>query len=91
MADKYKFLFSLLPHFFILFFNKRFPQHFKSFFWGSFYHSYKLHDTINTCSRFNSNTFYPKQIALEFITIPRKLFLPSVTEAASSSNTKIII
>ena len=24
MADKYKFLFSLLPHFFILFFNKDF-------------------------------------------------------------------
>ena len=83
MADKYKFLFSLLPHFFILFFNKRFSQHFKSFFWGSFIILTSFMILLIHALDLTQILFYPKQIALEFIAIPRKLFLPSVTEAAS--------
>ena len=83
MADKYKFLFSLLPHFFILFFNKRFPQHFKSFFWGSFIILTSFMILLIHALDLTQILFYPKQIALEFITIPRKLFLPSVTDTAS--------
>ena len=83
MADKYKFFILIVTTFFILFFNKRFSQHFKSFFWGSFIILTSFMILLIHALDLTQILFYPKQIALEFIAIPRKLFLPSVTEAAS--------
>ncbi|MFB4338428.1 hypothetical protein, partial [Bacillus sp. BR_16] len=55
----------------------------KSFFWGSFIILTSFMILLIHALDLTQILFYPKQIALEFITIPRKLFLPSVTEAAS--------
>ncbi|MGH0556661.1 hypothetical protein ACQVQB_26960 [Bacillus pretiosus] len=78
MADKYKFLILFVTAF-VSFFSliKDFRNISKSFFWGSF--------AILTSFilLLTPILLYSAQMALEIITIPRKLFLPPVTEVAS--------
>ncbi|HGH1670311.1 hypothetical protein V7055_00765 [Bacillus thuringiensis] len=81
MADKYKFFILIVTAFFSLI--KDFRNTSKSFFWGSFIILTSFMILLIHALDLTQILFYPKQIALEFITIPRKLFLPSVTEAAS--------
>lgn len=84
MADKYKFFILIVTAFFSFFsLIKDFRNTSKSFFWGSFLILTSFMILLIHALDLTQILFYPKQIALEFITIPRKLFLPSVTEAAS--------
>lgn len=83
MADKYKLLILIVTAFFFSLI-KDFRNTSKSFFWGSFAiltsfillltHALELTPIL---------LLYSAQMALEIITIPRKLFLPSGTEVAS--------
>ncbi|AAU18063.1 hypothetical protein I6G76_12985 [Bacillus cereus] len=84
MADKYKFLILVITVFFSFFsLIKDFRNTSKSFFFGSF--------AILTCFilllthalELTPVLLYSTQMALEIITIPRKLILLSVTEFAS--------
>ncbi|MBE7095403.1 hypothetical protein [Bacillus cereus] len=74
MTDKYKFLILIVTAFFSLI--KDFRNTSKSFFWGSF--------AILTSFilLLTPILLYSAQMALEIITIPRKLILPSGTEVA---------
>ncbi|HFK1452647.1 TPA: hypothetical protein ACGXMV_003940 [Bacillus pacificus] len=83
MADKYKFLILIVTAFFSFFsLIKDFRNTSKSFFWGSFaiLTSFIL---LTHTLELTPILIYSAQMALEIITIPRKLILPSVTEAAS--------
>ncbi|HHT7141763.1 TPA: hypothetical protein ACTZ34_005770 [Bacillus cereus] len=84
MADKYKFLILVITVFFSFFsLIKDFRNTSKSFFFGS--------SAILTCFilllthalELTPVLLYSTQMALEIITIPRKLILLSVTEFAS--------
>lgn len=84
MADKYKFLILVITVFFSFFsLIKDFRNTSKSFFFGNF--------AILTCFilllthalELTPVLLYSTQMALEIITIPRKLILLSVTEFAS--------
>ncbi|MGN4670245.1 hypothetical protein ACTFRP_33085 [Bacillus cereus group sp. MYBK234-1] len=54
----------------------------KSFFWGSFVILTSFIILLTLALDLTQILLYSAQIALEIITIPHKLFLPSVTEAA---------
>lgn len=84
MADKYK-VFILIVTSFFSFFSliKDFRNTSKSFFWGSFVILTSFIILLTLALDLTQILLYSTQIALEIITIPRKLFLPSVTEAAS--------
>ncbi|RFB61897.1 hypothetical protein [Bacillus thuringiensis] len=84
MSDKYK-IFILIVTIFFSFFSliKDFRNTSKSFFWGSFVILTSFIILLTLALDSTQILLYSTQIALEIITIPRKLFLPSVTEAAS--------
>ncbi|PEJ75363.1 hypothetical protein [Bacillus wiedmannii] len=83
MADKYKFLILFVTAF-VSFFSliKDFRNISKSFFLGSFaiLTSFIL---LTHALELTPILLYSAQMALEIITIPRKLFLPPATEVAS--------
>ncbi|PGB03738.1 hypothetical protein [Bacillus toyonensis] len=84
MADKYKFFILIVTAFFSFFsLIKDFRNTSKSFFWGSFVILTSFIILLTLALDLTQILLYSTQIALEIITIPRKLFLPSVTEAAS--------
>ncbi|MDL2418208.1 hypothetical protein AVT_03685 [Bacillus tropicus] len=84
MADKYKFLILIVTAFFSFFsLIKDFRNTSKSFFWGSFVILTSFIILLTIALDLTQILLYSTQIALEIITLPRKLFLPSVTEAAS--------
>ena len=84
MADKYKFLILVVTAFFSFFsLIKDFRNTSKSFFWGSFVILTSFIILLTLALDLTQILLYSTQIALEIITIPRKLFLPSVTETAS--------
>lgn len=84
MADKYKFLILIVTAFFSFFsLIKDFRNTSKSFFWGSFVILTSFLILLTHALDLTQIFLYSTQIALEIITIPRKLFLPSVTEAVS--------
>ncbi|HDR3649569.1 TPA: hypothetical protein QCO08_001815 [Bacillus anthracis] len=83
MADKYKFLILVFTAFFSFFsLIKDFRNTSKSFFWGSFaiLTSFIL---LTHALELTPILLHSAQMALEIITIPRKLILLSVTEFAS--------
>ncbi|HDX9695910.1 hypothetical protein P4388_09155 [Bacillus thuringiensis] len=84
MSDKYK-IFILIVAIFFSFFSliKDFRNTSKSFFWGSFVILTSFIILLTLALDSTQILLYSTQIVLEIITIPRKLFLPSVTEAAS--------
>ncbi|MGN4628562.1 hypothetical protein ACTFQO_08895 [Bacillus cereus group sp. MYBK29-1] len=85
MADKYKLLILIVTAFFSFFsLIKDFRNTSKSFFWGSFaiLTSFILL-LLTHALELTPILLYSAQMALEIITIPRKLFLPSGTEVAS--------
>ncbi|MFF2880493.1 hypothetical protein [Bacillus toyonensis] len=84
MSDKYK-IFILIVTAFFSFFSliKDFRNTSKSFFWGSFVILTSFIILLTLALDLTQILLYSTQIALEIITIPRKLFLPSATEAAS--------
>ena len=83
MADKYKFLILIVTAFFSFFsLIKDFRNTSKSFFWGSFVILTSFIILLTLALDLTQILLYSAQIALEIITIPHKLFLPSVTEAA---------
>ncbi|MDT3498479.1 hypothetical protein NLU03_30390 [Bacillus toyonensis] len=84
MADKYK-VFILIVTAFFSFFSliKDFRNTSKSFFGGSFVILTSFIILLTLALDLTQILLYSTQIALEIITIPRKLFLPSVTGAAS--------
>ncbi|MGG2933033.1 hypothetical protein ABEO66_02380 [Bacillus pacificus] len=80
MTDKYKFLILIVTVFFSFFsLIKDFSNTSKSFFWGSFA---ILTSFILFALELTPILLYSAQMALEIITIPRKLILPSSTEVA---------
>jgi len=83
MSDKYK-IFILIVTAFFSFFSliKDFRNTSKSFFWGSFVILTSFIILLTLALDLTQILLYSAQIALEIITIPHKLFLPSVTEAA---------
>ncbi|ALQ68030.1 hypothetical protein [Bacillus thuringiensis] len=84
MADKYKFLILIVTAFFSFFsLIKDFRNTSKSFFWGSFVILTSFIILLTIALDLTQILLYSTQIALEIITLPRKLFLPSVTETAS--------
>ncbi|AKR09404.1 hypothetical protein ICM_01655 [Bacillus cereus BAG1X2-3] len=84
MSDKYKFFILIVTAFFSFFsLIKDFRNTSKSFFWGSFVILTSFIILLTLALDLTQILLYSTQIALEIITIPRKLFLPSVTEAAS--------
>lgn len=84
MADKYKFLILVVTAFFSFFsLIKDFRNTSKSFFWGSFAILTSFILLLTHALELTPILIYSTQMALEIITIPRKLILPSVTEAAS--------
>ncbi|EMI9086440.1 MULTISPECIES: hypothetical protein [Bacillus] len=84
MADKYKFLILIVTAFFSFFsLIKDFRNTSKSFFWGSFAILTSFILLLTHALELTPILLYSAQIALEIITIPRKLILPSVTEVAS--------
>ncbi|KMP96002.1 hypothetical protein [Bacillus cereus] len=83
MSDKYKFFILIVTAFFSFFsLIKDFRNTSKSFFWGSFVILTSFIILLTLALDLTQILLYSTQIALEIITIPRKLFLPSVTEAA---------
>ncbi|MFJ8216270.1 hypothetical protein [Bacillus cereus] len=85
MADKYKLLILIVTAFFSFFsLIKDFRNTSKSFFWGSFaiLTSFILL-LLTHALELTPILLYSAQMALEIITIPRKLILPSSTEVAS--------
>ncbi|MDP7989466.1 hypothetical protein Q9B79_06675 [Bacillus sp. MHSD_36] len=84
MTDKYKFLILIVTAFFSFFsLIKDFRNTSKSFFWGSFAILTSFILLLTHTLELTPILLYSAQMALEIITIPRKLILPSVTEAAS--------
>ncbi|PQQ43732.1 hypothetical protein [Bacillus thuringiensis] len=84
MSDKYKFFILIVTAFFSFFsLIKDFRNTSKSFFWGSFVILTSFIILLTLALDLTQILLYSTQIALEIITIPRKLFLPSVTESAS--------
>jgi len=84
VADKYKFLILIFTAFFSFFsLIKDFRNTSKSFFWGSFAILTSFILLLTHVLELTPILLYSAQMALEIITIPRKLILPSVTEAAS--------
>ncbi|AYF06465.1 MULTISPECIES: hypothetical protein [Bacillus] len=84
MADKYKFLILFVTAF-VSFFSliKDFRNISKSFFWGSFAILTSFILLLTHALELTPILLYSAQMALEIITIPRKLLLPSGTEVAS--------
>lgn len=84
MADKYKFLILIVTAF-LSFFSliKDFRNTSKSFFWGSFAILTSFLLLLTHALELTPVLLYSTQMALEIITIPRKLILLSVTEFAS--------
>ncbi|MDA1676326.1 hypothetical protein [Bacillus cereus group sp. TH152-1LC] len=84
MADKYKFLILIVTTSFSFFsLIKDFRNTSKSFFWGSFAILTSFILLLTHALELTPILLYSAQMALEIITIPRKLILPSGTEAAS--------
>ncbi|MEH7062463.1 hypothetical protein [Bacillus wiedmannii] len=84
MADKYKFLILIVTAFFSFFsLIKDFRNTSKSFFWGSFSILTSFILLLTHALELTPILLYSAQMALEIITIPRKLILPSSTEVAS--------
>ncbi|ADY21711.1 hypothetical protein P4U05_26315 [Bacillus paranthracis] len=86
MADKYKFLILVVTAFFSFFsLIKDFRNTSKSFFWGSFaiLTSFILLLLLTHALELTPRLLHSAQMALEIITIPRKLLFPSGTEVAS--------
>ncbi|MFJ8521356.1 hypothetical protein [Bacillus cereus] len=84
MADKYKLLILIVTAFFSFFsLIKDFRNTSKSFFWGSFAILTSFILLLTHALELTPILFYSAQMALEIITIPRKLILPSSTEVAS--------
>ncbi|PEU28804.1 hypothetical protein CN526_09250 [Bacillus wiedmannii] len=84
MADKYKFLILFVTAF-VSFFSLiiDFRNISKSFFLGSFAILTSFILLLTHALELTPILLYSAQMALEIITIPRKLILPFVTEAAS--------
>ncbi|HFJ9437457.1 MULTISPECIES: hypothetical protein [Bacillus] len=83
MADKYKFLILIVTAFFSFFsLIKDFRNTSKSFFWGSFTILTSFLLLLTHALELTPILLYSAQMALEIITIPRKLILPSSTEVA---------
>ena len=84
MADKYKFLILFVTAF-VSFFSliKDFRNISKSFFLGSFAILTSFILLLTHALELTPILLYSAQMALEIITITRKLILPFVTEAAS--------
>ncbi|HFK1765027.1 hypothetical protein AT258_22505 [Bacillus wiedmannii] len=83
MADKYKFLILFVTAFFSFFsLIKDFRNMSKSFFWGSFAILTSFILLLTQALELTPILLYSAQMALEIITIPRKLLLPSGTEVA---------
>ncbi|HDR7800586.1 TPA: hypothetical protein QCY03_004435 [Bacillus tropicus] len=84
MADKFKLLILIVTAFFSFFsLIKDFRNTSKSFFWGSFAILTSFILLLTHALELTPILLYSAQMALEIITIPRKLFLPSGTEVAS--------
>ncbi|KXY70346.1 hypothetical protein CN272_26985 [Bacillus anthracis] len=84
MADKYKFLILVVIAFFSFFsLIKDFSNTSKSFFWGSFAILTSFILLLTHALELTPILLHSAQMALEIITIPRKLFLPSGTAVAS--------
>ncbi|HFK1514689.1 TPA: hypothetical protein ACGXMA_000472 [Bacillus cereus] len=84
MADKYKFLILVITVFFSFFsLIKDFRNTSKSFFLGSFAILICFILLLTHALELTPVLLYSAQMALEIITIPRKLILLSVTEFAS--------
>ncbi|PES75534.1 hypothetical protein CN504_27860 [Bacillus anthracis] len=84
MADKYKLLILIVTAFFSFFsLIKDFRNTSKSFFWGSFAILTSFILLLTHALELTPILLYSAQMALEIITIPSKLFLPSGTEVAS--------
>ncbi|WP_144611351.1 hypothetical protein [Bacillus cereus] len=84
MADKYKFLILIVTAFFSFFsLIKDFRNTSNSFFWGSFAILTSFILLLTHALELTPILLYSAQMALEIITIPRKLILPSFTEVAS--------
>ncbi|HDX9630154.1 TPA: hypothetical protein ROY30_003873 [Bacillus cereus] len=84
MADKYKLLILIVTAFFSFFsLIKDFRNTSKSFFWGSFAILTSFILLLTHALELTPILLYSAQMALEIITIPRKLILPSSTEVAS--------
>lgn len=84
MADKYKFLILVITVFFSFFsLIKDFRNTSKSFFLGSFAILTYFILLLTHALELTPVLLYSAQMALEIITIPRKLILLSVTEFAS--------
>ncbi|HDR5481071.1 TPA: hypothetical protein QCS73_002176 [Bacillus anthracis] len=84
MADKYKFLILVITVFFSFFsLIKDFRNTSKSFFLGSFAILTCFILLLTRALELTPVLLYSAQMALEIITIPRKLILLSVTEFAS--------
>ncbi|WP_448163299.1 hypothetical protein [Bacillus mobilis] len=83
MADKYKFWILFVTAFFSFFsLIKDFRNMSKSFFWGSFAILTSFILLLTEALELTPILLYSAQMALEIITIPRKLLLPSGTEVA---------
>ncbi|MGG0302195.1 hypothetical protein ABEY59_17385 [Bacillus albus] len=83
MADKYKFLILIVTAFFSFFtLIKDFRNTSKSFFWGSLTILTSFLLLLTHALELTPILLYSAQMALEIITIPRKLILPSSTEVA---------
>ncbi|MFA2817947.1 hypothetical protein CN557_27925 [Bacillus wiedmannii] len=84
MADKYKFLILIVTAFFSSFsLIKDFRNMSKSFFGGSFAILTSFILLLTHALELTPIHLYSAQMALEIITVPRKLLLPSGTEVAS--------
>lgn len=84
MADKFKLLILIVTAFFSFFsLIKDFRNTSKSFFWGSFAILTSFILLLTHALELTTILLYSAQMALEIITIRRKLFLPSGTEVAS--------
>jgi len=83
MTDKYKLLILIVTVFFSFFsLIKDFRNTSKSFFWGSFAILTSFILLLTHALELTPILLYSAQMALEIITIPRKLILPSSTEVA---------
>ncbi|MGE6536286.1 hypothetical protein [Bacillus luti] len=84
MADKYKFFILIVITFFSFFsLIKDFRNTAKSFFLGSFVILTSFILLLTHALDLTHILLYSTQIALEIVTIPHKLFLPSITALAS--------
>ncbi|GIX56385.1 MULTISPECIES: hypothetical protein [Bacillus cereus group] len=84
MTDKYKFLILIVTAFFSFFsLIKDFRNTSKSFFWGSFAILTSFILLLTHALELTPILLHSAQMALEIITIPRKLLFPSGTEVSS--------